>query len=57
MLGASALFPIANVGGILFATVASMIIFKEKLSRHNWFGVVLSVIGIFLIVLETMLNG
>jgi len=57
VLGASALFPIANVGGILFATVASMIIFKEKLSRHNWFGVVLSVIGIFLIVLETMLNG
>jgi drug/metabolite transporter (DMT)-like permease len=57
VLGASALFPIANVGGILFATVASMIIFKEKLSRPNWVGVVLSVIGIFLIVLETVLNG
>lgn len=57
VLGSSVLFPIANVGGILFATIASVILFKERLSKANWIGVSLSVVGIFLIILEELIHG
>lgn len=56
VLGSSVLFPIANVGGILLATIASVLMFKERLSKLNWMGVALSVIGIFLIILEELIN-
>lgn len=45
----SAIFPINNMGIVLFSTVVAWIIFKEKLSAVNWIGILLSVAAIALI--------
>jgi drug/metabolite transporter (DMT)-like permease len=45
----SAIFPINNMGIVLFSTVVAWIIFKEKLSAINWLGILLSVAAIALI--------
>ncbi len=45
----SAIFPINNMGIVLFSTVAAWILFKEKLSAINWLGIFLSVAAIALI--------
>jgi drug/metabolite transporter (DMT)-like permease len=44
----SAIFPIINIGIVLFSTLVAYFIFSEKLSRLNWTGIVLSVIAITL---------
>jgi drug/metabolite transporter (DMT)-like permease len=45
----SAIFPINNMGIVLFSTVAAWILFKEQLSKLNWLGIVLSIAAIALI--------
>ncbi len=45
----SAIFPINNMGIVLFSTVVAWVIFKEKLSKINWLGILLSVAAIALI--------
>jgi drug/metabolite transporter (DMT)-like permease len=45
----SAIFPINNMGIVLFSTVAAWIFFKERLSKLNWLGIVLSIAAIALI--------
>ena len=42
----SAIFPIVNIGIVLFSTMAALILFKEKLSKLNWTGVVLAIVAI-----------
>lgn len=46
---ASALFPLNNVGIVMTATLAAILIFREKLSTLNYIGIVLSLIAILLI--------
>jgi drug/metabolite transporter (DMT)-like permease len=45
----SAIIPVNNMGIVLFSTLAAWILFKEKLSRLNWLGILLSVLAIALI--------
>lgn len=45
----SAIIPINNMGIVLFSTVAAFLMFKEKLTKLNWMGIVLSIIAIALI--------
>lgn len=45
----SAIFPINNMGIVLFSTVAAWVLFKEKLSKANWLGILLSIAAIALI--------
>jgi drug/metabolite transporter (DMT)-like permease len=45
----SAIFPINNMGIVLFSTVAAWVLFKEKLSGINWLGILLSLAAIALI--------
>lgn len=45
----SAIIPINNMGIVLFSTVAAYFMFKEKLTKLNWLGIVLSVAAIALI--------
>lgn len=45
----SAIFPINNMGIVLFSTVAAWILFKEQLSKLNWLGILLSIAAIALI--------
>jgi len=45
----SFIFPINNVGIVAFSTLASVIIFKEQLSRNNVFGLLMASVAIFMI--------
>jgi drug/metabolite transporter (DMT)-like permease len=42
----SAIFPIVNIGIVLFSTLMALILFREKLSKLNWTGVGLAIIAI-----------
>lgn len=45
----SAIIPINNMGIVLFSTVAAFLMFKEKLTKLNWFGIIISIAAIALI--------
>ena len=45
----SAIFPINNMGIVLFSSVVAFIFFHEKLSALNWAGILLSLVAIALI--------
>jgi drug/metabolite transporter (DMT)-like permease len=45
----SASIPVNNMGIVLFSSVVAWLLFKERLSRINWLGIVLSLIAIYLI--------
>ncbi len=45
----SASIPVNNMGIVLFSSVAAWLLFKERLSRVNWMGIILSLIAIYLI--------
>jgi drug/metabolite transporter (DMT)-like permease len=48
-LEGSLVFPMVNVGIILVTTFGALVLFREKLSTINWFGVALAVAAIFCI--------
>jgi drug/metabolite transporter (DMT)-like permease len=50
-LNASTFFPVNNMSIVVLGTVVSILVFKEKLSRLNTFGILLSVLAIVLIAL------
>ncbi len=43
------LFPIQNVGIVMFSALLGLVFFKEKLSTTNWLGILLSISAILLI--------
>jgi drug/metabolite transporter (DMT)-like permease len=45
----SASIPVNNMGIVLFSSVAAWLLFRERLSRINWMGIILSLIAIYLI--------
>jgi drug/metabolite transporter (DMT)-like permease len=45
----TAIIPINNTGIVLFSTIAAYFMFKEKLIRLNWIGILLSIAAIALI--------
>jgi drug/metabolite transporter (DMT)-like permease len=45
----SEVFPIINIGVIIFCSILSIVLFKEKISVYNWIGVILGVLSIFII--------
>ena len=45
------LFPILNGGSLVIVVVASMIIFREKLSLKQWIGIILGAIAVLLLCL------
>jgi drug/metabolite transporter (DMT)-like permease len=48
-LESSVVFPINNVGIVIFSTLCGAFLFREKLSKANWLGVLLAVTAIWLI--------
>lgn len=44
----SAIFPIVNIGIVLFSTLVAFFVFSEKLSKLNWTGIFLAVMAITL---------
>jgi len=45
----SASIPVNNMGIVLFSAIAAGILFKERLSKINWLGILLSLLAIYLI--------
>ncbi len=45
----SASIPVNNMGIVLFSAVVAWLLFRERLSKLNWIGIMLSVISIYLI--------
>lgn len=48
-LESSVVFPINNVGVVLLTTLSSLLLFKEKFSRLNKLGIVISILAVILI--------
>ncbi len=44
----SAIFPVINIGIVLFSTLIAFFLFREKLSRLNWAGIGVAVVAIYL---------
>lgn len=42
-------FPINNTGIVLLSTLLAILLFKERLNKLNWAGIILAVVSIFLI--------
>jgi drug/metabolite transporter (DMT)-like permease len=45
----SAIFPIVNIGIVLFSTLIAFFVFREKLSKLNWFGIVVAILAIIML--------
>ena len=52
ILDSSGIFTVNNVSVVMISTLIGIILFKEKLSRKNWLGIVLAIISIFLVTLS-----
>lgn len=50
-LESSTLFTVNNVAIVMISTVLGLLVFKESISKTNWFGIVLAVVSIVLVTL------
>ena len=48
-LGGVVVFPVLNIGVVLFSSIISWLFYKEKMSKTNWIGVTLACISILII--------
>lgn len=51
-LESSTLFTVNNVAIVMISTILGLLIFKESISKTNWFGIALAVISIVLVTLS-----
>lgn len=51
-LESSTLFTVNNVAIVMVSTLLGLIVFKETISKTNWFGIVLAVVSIVLVTLS-----
>ena len=51
-LESSTLFTVNNVAIVMISTVLGLLVFKESISKTNWFGIVLAVVSIVLVTLS-----
>ena len=49
LFSSSEIFPIINIGVIVVCTLLSIILFKERVTTHNWLGLGLGIFSIYLI--------
>jgi uncharacterized membrane protein len=47
-LSSSIVFPLVSMGVIVSSSIIGMVLFKEKLSRSNWIGILLSICAIYI---------
>ena len=46
VMDSAVFFPIVNGGGLVLTTLAAVLLFKEKLSRKQWVGIVLGILSV-----------
>jgi len=51
VLNSASIFTINNVAIVMFSTLLGILLFKEQLSKKNWFGISLAIISILLVAL------
>ena len=51
VLESSGIFTVNNVAIVMLSTLTGIVLFRERLLRKNWIGIVLAVISIFLVAL------
>lgn len=51
-IDSSVLYPINNMGIVILSSVAALLFFREKMSKLNWIGVLISVIAIGLMAID-----
>lgn len=49
VMDSAVFFPIVNGGGLILTSIAAFIIFKEKLSRNQWFGLIIGIISVIML--------
>ncbi len=49
VIDSAVFFPLVNGGGLILSSLASVVVFKEKLSKIQWIGVVIGIISVVLI--------
>ena len=47
-LASSIVFPLVSIGVIVSSSLIGLLLFKEKLSRNNWIGILLSICAIYI---------
>lgn len=45
-------FPIVNGGGLVLATLAALMVFKEKLTKRQWFGLIVGFISVLFLCIQ-----
>lgn len=46
VMDSAVFFPVVNGGGLVLTTLAAVLLFKEKLSKKQWIGVVLGIASV-----------
>ena len=54
IMNSSAIIPIANIGVVVCAALAALILFKERMNKANTIGLLLGIISILLIAFEDL---
>jgi len=49
VMDSATFFPVVNGGGMILSALASLIIFKEKLTTQKWIGIAIAVVAVILI--------
>ena len=49
VMDSATFFPVVNGGGMMLSTIASLIIFKEKLTVQKWIGIAIGIVAVILI--------
>ena len=49
VLESSQIFPIVNMGVIVLTAISGIILFRQKLSKGNWYGILLAIVAIAMI--------
>ena len=46
VMSSAVFFPIVNGGGLVLATLAALVIFREKLTKKQWCGVTIGILSV-----------
>ncbi|MDF2685801.1 MAG: protein of unknown function transrane [Clostridia bacterium] len=49
VMNSAIFFPVVNGGGLLLTAIVAIVFFKEKLSKKQWFGLIIGIIAILLL--------